>query len=634
MDVSSALASPRRRRLLVPPAILALAVSMGPGSADPSPAERSHRVNAVVGNAANAAAAVTIPDGASVAEGGDVADGRNHPQGSDSSGPGSSGADTRTWFVAPSGDNSAAGTRSAPIRTVQAAVDRASKGDAIVLRGGVYHESVSINKNALTLRAAQGETVWFDGSSAVGGFVREGSVWVRHGWDIQFDHSPTFHWGAPDGSKPGWGFVNPKYPMAAWPDQVWVDGSPLAQVADAASVREGTFAVDYASHRLIIGTDPAGHRVRASTLAKAMSVRGSDTRMQGFGIRRYAPSVPHTGAVTLERPRISVRDVTITQTATSGLNATADDITLVRVRATGNGLIGIKATSAYGLRIVRSRSIGNNTEHFNQAPVSGGIKITKSRNVRLMNNVIRDNNGTGLWLDESTYNDVVVGNRVIGNTGHGIFLEISDTAVVANNLVMRNEDTGIQVDNTGHVQVWNNTVVGNGRPLNIVQDRRVGTDRKIPGHNRRRPLPDPTVPWIAQSVTVVNNVLERPLPSANCLLCVEDFTHKRSAAQMHVVADGNVYGRRDDGSPRWLVVWSSGAGSPEVFTTLEEFRRRTGLELKGRLAADPLVDSVGHATGLLAKLHGTSSRPLPDAVGQLVGQPSGTKHLGVFFGQK
>src|SRR3954447_6477639 len=378
MDVSSALASPNRRRLLLaPPAILALALSMGPGSAAP----------------ANVVDAVVIPAGATVSDGGDVADGRNPADGPDSSGPGS-GADTRTWFVAPSGDDRAAGTRSAPLRTVQSAVDHASKGDAIVLRGGVYHETVSINKNALTLRAARGESVWFDGSSEVGGFVREGSVWVRHGWDIQFDHSPTFHWGAPDGSKPGWGFVNPKYPMAAWPDQVWVDGSPLAQVADAASVREGTFAVDYASHRLIIGTDPAGHRVRASTLAKAMSVRGSDTRMQGFGIRRYAPSVPHTGAVTLERPRISVRDVTITQTATSGLNATADDITLVRVRATGNGLIGIKATSAYGLRIVRSRSIGNNTEHFNQAPVSGGIKVTKSRNVRLMNNVIRDNNGT------------------------------------------------------------------------------------------------------------------------------------------------------------------------------------------------------------------------------------------------
>lgn len=624
MDVSSALASPRRRRLLAPPAILALALSMGPGTADPSPAERSAQVDAV--------AAVVIPDGVSVADGGDVADGLNGADGT-SSGPGS-GGETRTWFVAPSGDNTAEGTRTAPLRTVQVAVHRASKGDTIVVRGGVYHESVAIDKNALSLRAARGEKVWFDGSSAVEGFVPEGSVWVRHGWDVKFDHSPTFHWGAPDGSRPGWGFVNPKYPMAAWPDQVWVDGAPLEQVANASSVREGTFAVDYATHRLIIGTNPAGHRVRASTLAKAMSVRGADTHLQGFGVRRYAPSVPHTGAVTLERPRISVRDVTITQSATSGLNATADNITLVRVRATRNGLIGIKATSAYGLRIVRSRSIGNNTEHFNQAPVSGGIKVTKSRNLRLVNNVIRDNNGTGLWLDESTYNDVVVGNRVIGNTGHGIFLEISDTAVVANNLVMRNEDTGIQIDNTGHVNVWNNTVVGNGRPLNIVQDRRVATDRKTPGHDRRRPVPDPTVPWITQSVTAANNVFERPLPWANCLLCVEDFTHTRSAAEMHVVADGNVYGRRDDGSPRWLVVWSSGAGQPEVFTTLQDFRRETGSERNGRLVTTPLVDSVGHGTPVLGKLTGTASRPLPDAVAHVVGQPSDSRHLGTFFGQR
>jgi parallel beta-helix repeat protein len=571
----------------------------------------------------------------SVADGGDVADGANPGRGDDkgSSGHGP-GSATRTWFVAPSGDNTAEGTRSAPLRTVQVAVNRASKGDAIVLRGGVYHESVTINKDALTLRAAHGERVWFDGSSAVDGFVPEGSVWVRHGWDVKFDHSPTFHWGAPDGNKPGWGFVNPKYPMAAWPDQVWVDGAPLQQVADASSVGEGTFAVDYATHRLIIGTDPVGHRVRASTLAKAMSVRGADTRLQGFGFRRYAPSVPHTGAVTLEKPRISVRDVTITESATSGLNATADDITLVRVRATRNGLIGIKATSAYGLRIIRSRSIGNNTEHFNQAPVSGGIKVTKSRNLRLIHNVVRDNNGTGIWLDESTYNDVVVGNRVVGNTGHGIFLEISDTAVVANNLVMRNEDTGIQIDNTGHVQVWNNTVVGNGRPLNIVQDRRMATDRRTPGHDRRRPLPDPTVPWISQSVTAVNNIFERPMPWANCLLCVEDFTHRRSAAEMQVVADGNVYGRRDDGSPRWLVVWSSGEGSPQVFTTLQDFRRKTGSERNGRLATTPLVDGVGHGLPLLGELTDTASRPLPDAVAQVVGQAPDTKHLGIFFGQK
>jgi trimeric autotransporter adhesin len=147
-------------------------------------------------------------------------------------------------------------------------------------------------------------------------------------------------------------------------------------------------------------------------------------------------------------------------------------------------------------------------------------------------------------------------------------------------------------------------------------------------------LPDPTMPWVTQSVTAVNNVFERPLPWVNCLLCVEDFTHQRSAAEMDVVADGNVYGRRDDGSPRWLVVWSSGGGNPKVFTTLEDFRRKTGLEVNGRVVTTPLVDSSGHATELLATLHGTSSRPLPDAVAQVVGQPAGTKHLGVFFGQR
>jgi hypothetical protein len=103
---------------------------------------------------------------------------------------------------------------------------------------------------------------------------------------------------------------------------------------------------------------------------------------------------------------------------------------------------------------------------------------------------------------------------------------------------------------------------------------------------------------------------------------------------MGVVADGNLYGRRDDGSPRWLVVWSSGEGHPEVFTNLRDFRRRTGAERNGRVVTAPLVDSYGHGTALLAKLTGATSRPLPDAVAAAVGQPPGTRHLGTFLGRK
>jgi hypothetical protein len=74
----------------------------------------------------------------------------------------------KTFYVAPTGNNSAAGTAAAPYRTIKKAVARASSGDTIVLRDGVYRESVYIYGNAIKLESAQGERAVMEGARAVG----------------------------------------------------------------------------------------------------------------------------------------------------------------------------------------------------------------------------------------------------------------------------------------------------------------------------------------------------------------------------------------------------------------------------------------------------------------------------------
>jgi hypothetical protein len=49
----------------------------------------------------------------------------------------------RTWWVAPSGSDSAAGTPTAPLRTLQAAADGAQPGDEIRVRPGVYYQALA-----------------------------------------------------------------------------------------------------------------------------------------------------------------------------------------------------------------------------------------------------------------------------------------------------------------------------------------------------------------------------------------------------------------------------------------------------------------------------------------------------------
>ena len=53
-------------------------------------------------------------------------------------------------------------------------------------------------------------------------WVSDGTIFSAGNWTAQFDASPTFTFGAPDGTTAGWSFVNPQYPMAAHPDQVWI----------------------------------------------------------------------------------------------------------------------------------------------------------------------------------------------------------------------------------------------------------------------------------------------------------------------------------------------------------------------------------------------------------------------------
>ena len=64
-------------------------------------------------------------------------------------------------YVATNGSDQAAGTLAAPLQTIQAAFNKASAGDSILLRAGIYREAVALkNKSGrdgapITLKAYQ-----------------------------------------------------------------------------------------------------------------------------------------------------------------------------------------------------------------------------------------------------------------------------------------------------------------------------------------------------------------------------------------------------------------------------------------------------------------------------------------------
>ena len=534
--------------------------------------------------------------------------------------------------VAPTGSDAATGSTAAPLKTLGAAVAKAASGATIVLRAGSYHESVEIPANKrLTIQGWPKEKAWLDGSSPVTGWVASGKRWVKGGWTVELDASPTYSRGAADYTATNWGFVNPSYPMASHPDQIWIDGTAQRQVASLSLVAPGTFFHDPAANQLWLGSDPTGKNVRASDLVRALMVRSAGSVVRGFGVRRYAPSVPDMGAVTIEEPDVTVEHMAIIDNATTGLHVgsgTTQNVVLRNLYVARNGMLGISATNADNLTVDRVISEHNNTEHFNQSPVSGGMKIARSRGILVRNSEFVANDGTGLWLDESSYAITIVGSEMRSNSGHGTSIEISAKAVFANNIVTSNGGFGIKINDTSNVSVWNNTFAGNDRSINLVQDARLPTSANSVGRDKRQPFPDPTMTWLNGPAMFANNIVANQ-PTGNCMICVEDYSGKRTAAQIGVTANGNIYNRPNTLKPAYVVVWSRGASDPAAYPTVTAFSTATGQEVLGQLInGTGVVDPLGVVASSMSAAY--QGLPLPPDVATIVGKPTGTRFHGAW----
>lgn len=535
--------------------------------------------------------------------------------------------------VSTSGRDSAAGTARDPLRTVARAIEKARPKDTIVLRGGAYHESVTVPAGkGLTVQAHPREAVWFDGSSPVTGWTARDGAWTSDGWTARFDASPTYTAGAPAAADDDFRFVSPEHPMAAHPDQLWIDGAPQRQVGSRAEVKGGTFYVDEDAARLHMGSDPRGRDVRASTLGEAITIRGAGTVLRGLGVRRYATALPQMGSVKVVAPDVTVENVAVTDSATTGLSVLAAHARVRKVTTTRNGMLGVHANQADDLRLEGVRSTRNNLERFKYSPVSGGIKVTRSRGVTVAGGVVADNLGKGVWLDESVHGGTLTANRIVRNADHGIALELSAKAVVAGNLVRDNGGTGLKVNNTSDVRIWNNTFTRNLRAVHLVQDRRSPADPGTPGRDPRQRAGDPEMTWRTGGITMSSNALTDPRPGAPCLLCVEDHSRERGGAQMGLVLNGNLYVRPGGAGPRWLVLWPEAGGGTATFPDFGAFRSATGQEAQGRF------NGAGYAAGpdgtldpaLKSQADGTAARPLPAPIAALLGKPAGTRHMGAW----
>ncbi len=509
------------------------------------------------------------------------------------------------------------GTKDDPFGSLEYAVSKAPAGATLVLRAGRYHESLLIpsNKTGIVIQNHPGEAAWLDGSEPVTNWKASGTQWVANGWNHLFDHRIMS--GAVDETSR---WVDSSRPLASHPDQVWINGAALTQVASEQAVVPGTFYVDKYGRRLVIGDDPAGKTVEASSLQRALEIHAKNAVLRGIGIRRYATTDDQYAAVIAGVSGISFENVVVADNAWIGIAGWASGQRYRRVTVTGNGIMGFGGNQTSDLVIENSVFRGNNAQGFKPTPIASGMKITRASKVLLRNNVVADTPyAGGVWFDVSSSRLTIVGNAIFGNAA-GLMIELSENAVVADNQIYGNDGTGVRIQASGSVDVWNNTIVGNPRPFAAWEDGRRQDVASLAA----------TIPWKVADIDVHNNVMSMT-GAFGCPILTQDETQVLYGNDFGITSNHNTFHRPGAATPANFACWANGIYQVKSFKNLTQFRAGTGNDKSSTLThgASP-VDGRGVLTSATRRSVSSTATALPASIAAAIGQAPGTLMLGAF----
>lgn len=463
-------------------------------------------------------------------------------------------------FVDMTGNDAGSGSQASPWRTLQKAVDATTSGGTIVIRGGTYRESVALSNKTLTLQAYPHEQVWLKGSVIVTGWVAEGAIWRKDGWSYRFKHL-----------TPPSGYIDPAYPLAGYPDMVFVDGRSLRQVGAKAQVVAGTFFVDETSQQLYIGDNPEGRTVEAAAQQNVLVLYNApNSRILGLGFAHAASQADSaSSAVILNTSNgVLVENNTFAWNAASGVEVgqLSNDVVVQGNEMLSNGLVGATSWGSPARLVFRGNHAAyNNQEHFSIHWAAGGLKLNGLSDATVSDNTVENNLGAGIWCDNGCSNVRIVRNLVQNNSFPGIMYEISDSAVIASNIVVNNGITGgggIYLSESPNSKIYNNTVVSNAVP----------NARSIDVNSNTRNTTIDTV--------IKNNLLSHSSSSHLWVVRVQDDSNTLGANSIVSAMDYNAYYRQSSGSATIMVRWGKPGGYDD-FASLSAFQAASGRELNG-----------------------------------------------------
>ena len=417
----------------------------------------------------------------------------------------------KTLYVSissPQANDASAGTLSAPLRTIQRAIDLAVPGTRILISPGIYPESLTLGmKNSGTalqpilLEAKTPGTVILSGSDRWTG-------WQPTSTDGVYVHAWQYKWGV---GRDIFGADAPMQPLGRRSEMVFVNGVWYRQVLDRALMQPGTFWVSEDTAQIFIQapqrTNIPNADIQVSVRRQAIdmgSVWGSLSEphnwpsyyvFQGLTIQHYTARGEFTAAATCcYGAHILIDDCKSSWNNGTGLELRGTDIVVRHCQFNHNGFSGISIPPtpfpAVQDVLLDDDVVGHNNWRGALGDFYGwavaGMKMMTSGNVLLDHFISRDNASPGVWFDNQNRNIVIEHSLFLNNRAPGLWMEISPGPFLVDHSDFAGNGSGVCISNSSQITLTHDVFYGNNAQIDewsVLRDREGNFDEGLTLHD-------------------------------------------------------------------------------------------------------------------------------------------------------
>jgi len=377
---------------------------------------------------------------------------------------------TYLYVDAHSGSDSHSGSKTSPLKTIQAAVDKADTnnekniGTKIIVNAGVYRETVNIGAYkstgaTVTIQAAVTGTAIIAGSNVLSGWSAQSSGIYTHTWTPNLGTC---------GIPSGWPSTIPA--IARRTEMLFVNGNPLTQVMATSQLRPGTFYVNESTN-LIEMDPPSGTSVGSATIEAAvrrqtLNISGrKDIVVRGMVFRHAASCINTAGATVNGSSHILFDSDQFLWNNWGGVGIYGTNyVTVQNSVANNNGGIGFMSAKDQYVLFSFNQSDYNDWRGAQGALYDwgmGGAKFMYMRSTTVQNHFSYNNQAQGLWFDTDNKNITINNATLSGNHMAALQLEATEGPVTVENSHVCSSGVGINILNVGGLTIKSNTLYNN-----------------------------------------------------------------------------------------------------------------------------------------------------------------------------